>query len=233
MSAAKTIKGDKTKAQILETAIELFKERGYDATTMRVIAEKAEVSLGSAYYYFQSKEHLIQFLYKKMQEEQLVAYQRVLETERNLKERLYGVIMAELTLLEPYHNLCASLFKSAADPKSPLNPFSVESAPIRMRAVDFFKDLVDGSRENVPADLKRELPYLLWLYQMGLNLYWIHDSSLGRVKTHTLVGRSVELVVTFVKLASSPVMIPFRKQLYKLVAGLTGESSSETAEEDV
>src|SRR5436190_24241865 len=48
----KTVKGDQTKALILETALEMLRERGYDETTMRAIAEKAGVSLGNAYYYF-------------------------------------------------------------------------------------------------------------------------------------------------------------------------------------
>jgi AcrR family transcriptional regulator len=57
--AVKTVKGDQTKALILETALEMFRERGYDETTMRAVAQKAGVSLGNAYYYFHSKEYLI------------------------------------------------------------------------------------------------------------------------------------------------------------------------------
>ena len=40
--------------------ISLFLEHGYDGTTMRGIAQAAGVSVGNAYYYFDSKEHLIQ-----------------------------------------------------------------------------------------------------------------------------------------------------------------------------
>src|SRR5438093_12676940 len=56
----RTPKGEQTRAIILETALDLFRERGYEETTMRVIAERAGVALGNAYYYFRSKEHLIQ-----------------------------------------------------------------------------------------------------------------------------------------------------------------------------
>src|ERR1044072_4466941 len=41
--ATKTVKGDQTKALILETALEMFRERGYDNTTMRAVAEKEGV----------------------------------------------------------------------------------------------------------------------------------------------------------------------------------------------
>ena len=63
--SAKTQKGDQTKALILETALEIFREKGYEQTTMRAIADKAKLSLGNAYYYFHSKEHLIQAFYHR------------------------------------------------------------------------------------------------------------------------------------------------------------------------
>ncbi|CAM5596768.1 hypothetical protein STENM327S_00912 [Streptomyces tendae] len=44
----------------------LFQERGYDRTTMRVIAQEAGVSVGNAYYYFAGKEHLIQGFYDRI-----------------------------------------------------------------------------------------------------------------------------------------------------------------------
>jgi AcrR family transcriptional regulator len=52
----KTVKSEQTRALILETAMRLFQERGYDKTTMRAIASEAGVSVGNAYYYFESKE---------------------------------------------------------------------------------------------------------------------------------------------------------------------------------
>src|SRR5262245_31313756 len=64
--ATKTVKGDQTKALILETALEMFRENGYDNTTMRGVAQKAGVSLGNAYYYFGSKEYLIQAFYQRL-----------------------------------------------------------------------------------------------------------------------------------------------------------------------
>jgi AcrR family transcriptional regulator len=49
-------KGEQTKALILETAMRLFQERGYDKTTMRAIASEAGVSVRNAYYYYEGKE---------------------------------------------------------------------------------------------------------------------------------------------------------------------------------
>src|SRR2546426_2884768 len=101
--STKTPRGEHTKALILETALEMFLERGYEETTMRGIAEKAGVSLGNAYYYFRSKEHLIQAFYGRTHEEHLAHSIPVLAKERSLKARLLGVMRAKISLIEPYH----------------------------------------------------------------------------------------------------------------------------------
>src|ERR1051325_11920859 len=85
---AKTVKGDQTKALILETALEMFRERGYDETTMRAVAQKAGVSLGNAYYYFRSKEYLIQAFYQRLHDSHIAVALPALEHEKTLKARL-------------------------------------------------------------------------------------------------------------------------------------------------
>src|SRR6201991_888301 len=97
--SAKTQKGDQTKALILETALEIFQERGYEQTTMRAIAEKAKVSLGNAYYYFRSKEYLIQAFYHRTHEQHLAVTLPVLEKETSLKARLLSVMRLKIDTL--------------------------------------------------------------------------------------------------------------------------------------
>ena len=47
-------KSARTRSAIIDAALRLFRERGYEATTMRAIAAEAGVSVGNAYYYFDS-----------------------------------------------------------------------------------------------------------------------------------------------------------------------------------
>lgn len=53
-------KGGRTRLQIEDAAIELFMEQGYHATSMRQIAERAELALGGIYNHFKSKEELFE-----------------------------------------------------------------------------------------------------------------------------------------------------------------------------
>ncbi|MCC7062411.1 MAG: helix-turn-helix transcriptional regulator, partial [Planctomycetes bacterium] len=65
-SEPNTSKGERTKERILQAALELFRELGYEATTMRMVADAAKVSLGNAYYYFASKDLLLQAFYHEV-----------------------------------------------------------------------------------------------------------------------------------------------------------------------
>src|SRR5205085_8705668 len=121
-------KAARTRSAIIDAALRLFRERGYDATTMRAIATEAGVSVGNAYYYFDSKEQLIQGFYDRAQLDHAAAARNVLDTERDLAERIVGVAEAWLQTMEPYRPFAVKFFKNAAEPSSPLSPFSPEPA---------------------------------------------------------------------------------------------------------
>jgi AcrR family transcriptional regulator len=220
-AAGKTAKGEQTRALILETAMQLFLERGYEETTMRAIAERAGVALGSAYYYFRSKEQLIQAFYSRTHQEHVAQAEHVLRTERTLRGRLLGVMQAKLRTIEPYHRFSGVLFRTAADPESPLHPFSPASLPAREKATELFAEVVRGAEDRrLPKDLEAELPDLLWMYHMGIILFWIHDRSPGRVRTWTLMERTVDLVSRLIAVSALPLMGPIRKSVLRLLADL-------------
>jgi AcrR family transcriptional regulator len=218
--SSKTPKGEQTKALILTTALEMLHERGYEATTMRAIAKKAGVSLGNAYHYFGSKEHLIQEFYHSTHEDHVRASLPALRTESSMKARLLSVMRLKIETLEPYHEFAGVLFQTAADPHSPLNPFADASAPVRRESIKLFEQLVEQVKARIPNDLRAELPYLLWLYHMGIILFWIHDSSRKRARTYRLIDQTVDLVDKLISLASNPLMRPVRKKALRLVAEL-------------
>ena len=210
-------KSEETRARIHETALALFLERGYEGTTMRAIAEEAGVALGNAYYYFASKEHLIQAFYGRTHAEHLAACAPILAGGGSFGDRLRAAMHAKLDTIEPYHRLSGVLFRTAADPDSPLNPFSAESAPVREQATALFRDIVDGSTTSIPDDLRAELPRLLWIYHMGVVLYWIHDRSAGRARSRRLVDGSVNLIARLVALGGNPLLKPLRRSVLRLI----------------
>jgi AcrR family transcriptional regulator len=231
-TTTKTAKGETTKVLILNTALELLHEHGYENTTMRAIAEKAGVSLGNAYHYFGSKDHLIQAFYHRLHEDHLRATLPALEKESSLKARLLSVMRLKIDTLEPYHEFAGVLFQTAADPHSPLNPFAPAAAPVRRDSIKLFEDLVADSKARIPADLRAELPYLLWLYHMGIILFWIHDFSGKRARTYRLIDQTVDLLDKLISLASNPLMMPVRKKALRLVVELRDDLTPDPSDEE-
>ncbi|MGW4439053.1 TetR family transcriptional regulator [Streptomyces sp. NPDC004596] len=209
-------KSEQTRALILETAMRLFQERGYDKTTMRAIAKEAAVSVGNAYYYFEGKEHLIQGFYDRIAAEHQVAVRGVLDRETDLEARLAGVLTAWLDIARPYHEFAVQFFKNAADPDSPLSPFSPESEHAREQAISVHRQVLAGSKSKVAPELRDVLPELMWLSQMGLVLYWIFDRTEGRERSYRLARRGARLTARGVALARFRVLRPLVLEVHEL-----------------
>jgi AcrR family transcriptional regulator len=57
-----------TRERILEVALELFNERGYDKTSLREIAERLGITKAALYYYFERKEDILLELHLRVHE---------------------------------------------------------------------------------------------------------------------------------------------------------------------
>ncbi|MGI8610369.1 MAG: TetR family transcriptional regulator [Candidatus Dormibacteria bacterium] len=223
--ATLSTKGQKTREQILDTALGLFQDRGYEATTMRMIATAAGVSLGNSYYYFPSKEHLVQGFYARMHVDLVAASSETLSTQRTLKARLRTAMRARIEVIGPYHAVAGTLFRSALTPGSALSPFSDESGPTRRQAIEFLRQVVEGSDTRIPADVSPTLPDLLWLYELGLVMFWVHDRSPEQERTYELVDDTVDAIVRLLALAHLPGLRVIRKRMLSWVTAVIEDSA--------
>src|SRR3954453_6088057 len=70
--------GAETRALVRRTALPLFTEQGYEATSLRQIADELGINKASLYYYFDSKEAILRSLFEERgdETEQLLAWLR-------------------------------------------------------------------------------------------------------------------------------------------------------------
>ncbi|WP_026929616.1 TetR/AcrR family transcriptional regulator [Glycomyces tenuis] len=216
-SARPSSKGERTRQRIIDVALDMFAERGYDGTTMRAIAAEAGVSVGNAYYYFKSKEHLIQGFYEQATMRHAEITPTVLEGKETLAERIEAALLAWLEIAGPYHDFAGQFFRNAADPSSPLSPFSEESAESRERDIALYREVLEGSKTRVPKDMADILPEMLWLHQMVVVLYWVYDSSPGQEKSRELARRTAPMVARVVALSRLKILRPLVRQGEELV----------------
>ena len=220
----KTRRGESSRAAILGAALDLFQERGYEATTMRGIADRAGVSLGSSYHYFPSKEHLVLEFYRHTHELHVAAIAPLLAREKDLAARLRGTIRAVVVTCEPFHAVAGSIFSTVANPASPLNPFGGAARPLRQEVVALYAEVVRGSDARIPPDVAELLPLTLWLYQMAILYFWIFDRSPGRLRTLEVIDETTELIVRLLSLANLPVLRGSRKRIITLIKSITEQA---------
>jgi AcrR family transcriptional regulator len=224
MPAAKTtIKAEETGLKILDAALALFRQEGFDSATMRDIAQKAGVATGAAYYYYPSKDAIVMDFYQRSCAEMQPKIEAALEDASGLETRLRELIRAKLAHFAPHRGVLRALLRNGADPKHPLSPFSTETKEIRDIDIAWFRRILVDCGTRIPRDLAPHLPGVLWFFQMGVIFFWIIDESRHQARTEKLLELASKSVVTLIRLSALPLMRPLRKTAVQLIEIVKGE----------
>ena len=210
-----TDKGEQTRSQIFSSALELFRERGFDPTTMQEIATRAGVVKSAAYYYFPGKEALIQAYYETVQTEQERVCAEVFDSTRILKTRLRVALQSKLDLARNDRNLLGVVFRYTGEPQHPLSCLGPGTAAIRERSTEIFRKAI--AQEKLPDDLRVLLPVALWALQMGLLVMFLYDTSPGQQRTRRMADGALNLTLKLLGLAKLAVLKPVRTAILKLL----------------
>jgi AcrR family transcriptional regulator len=79
-------------ARLLSVATELFAEKGFDATSVQEVVERAQVTKGALYHYFDSKQDLLYEIYHSIISQQLADLERILAAGEPAGPTLRAVI---------------------------------------------------------------------------------------------------------------------------------------------
>jgi AcrR family transcriptional regulator len=226
-TVATTPKAQLTRSHLLSTALAIFRERGLDATTMRDLAAAAGASLGAAYYYFPSKEAIIQAYYDVVQAEHARRVSAAFAGRRlDLKDRLRAAFYAKLDILQGDRKLLGALFRYTGEPHHPLSALSEGTRKNRQESMAVFSAAIGD--ERLPDDIRQVLPTALWALHLAILLYFIHDESPEQQRTRRLVDGVLTLLMRVLTLAKLPILKPVRGNVLALLrdAGLLPETDS-------
>jgi AcrR family transcriptional regulator len=210
-----TNKGEQTRQQIFHCALELFREQGFDATTMQQVAARAGVAKGAAYYYFPSKEAIIQAYYEAVQAEQERICGEAFAGKGNLRSRLRAAMHTKFDLAKEDRKLLGVVFRYTGEPAHPLSCLGPGTAEIRRRSIAIFRDAI--APEKLAADLEQLLPIALWALQMGLLVMFLYDDSEQQARTRRLADGALELTLKLLALAKLPLLKPVRTRILALL----------------
>jgi AcrR family transcriptional regulator len=221
---------EETRRMILETALSLFREQGFEETTIRDIAARAGLSLGAAYYYFPSKEAIVGGYYDYLQQAHLDRTREALAHTTGLRDRLRATLHAKIDIMQKDRRLLRALFRYGGDPDHPLSWFGPATRDQRQLCIDLFAEAMAG--ERLPTDVRDAAPVLLWTLHMGILLYFLYDSSAGQRRTRRLIDAAVDFVVDIKRVAVSPLLRPVRRRVWSILrdAGLLVQAGGAAAE---
>lgn len=98
------------KDEILSVAYNLFITKGYDNTSVDEIIEKVNIAKGTFYYYFTSKEEMLDEVINKMINEEIIEAKKVVLMPIPIEQKVVGIVTSlrpksnELNIVEALNN---------------------------------------------------------------------------------------------------------------------------------
>jgi AcrR family transcriptional regulator len=181
-----TEQGIAARQQLYQTAIKLIASRGYEATTLRDIAKKANVSVGLLYRYFPSKRAVVLALYDDLSAEYAA---RASKTKPGpWRERFLFALETSLEVLGRERDTLAALTPVlVGDANEGL--FAPATAFSRRRVQAVFHEVVHGASDAPPeAEDAAALGRLLYVVHLAVILWWLLDKSPHQRATTGLVA---------------------------------------------
>ena len=211
-----TEKGKLSRSTILETALQLFRSRGFDQTKMRDIAQSAGVALGGAYYYFPSKDAIVQAYYDSVHDQHVEHVRAALaDPKLSLRDRLGVAFHAKLDILANDQKLLGTIFRYTGDPDHPLSCFGTATRATRQNSIGLFAEVL--ASESLPDDFRESLPVAFWGLHLAMLLFFIYDRSPEQQRTRRFVDGVLDLAVSLLGITKSPLLKPFRGKLFSLL----------------
>jgi len=220
-----TAKAEETGLRILDAALSLFRQQGFDTATMRDIAREAGVATGAAYYYYPSKDSIVMDYYRRSSDVMQPRIEAALAAVTGLENRLRELIRVKLSHFAPNRSVLRALLRNGADPRHPLSPFSEQTKEIRDIDIAWFRNILVDCGIRIPRDVESHLPGVLWFFQMGVIFFWVIDESPDQARTSRLLDLSAKSVTALIRVSGLPLMRPVRKAALELIEIVKGVNS--------
>ena len=210
----KTAQGVAARGRLYDTAMELISTRGYDATTLRDIAEKAGVSVGLLYRYFPGKQAVVIALYDRLSSD--YAARAAAMPAGKWRDRFLFALTASLDVLRPHRVALKALTPVlVGDPEEGI--FSAATAFSRLRVQRVFETAISGSTDAPKQPFADALGRLLYLVHLAVLLWWLLDKSPHQRSTTKLLALTQTLLPSAALSLRLPVMRRFVIALDELI----------------
>src|SRR5690554_5228005 len=80
------------KEEITRHSVKLFQQKGFSETSIQDIVDSLEVTKGTFYYYFKSKEQLLMDIHSRYIDDLLTRQKKIIEHEQNCQSKIVNII---------------------------------------------------------------------------------------------------------------------------------------------
>lgn len=199
--AGREAKKETTRERILEAALELFRKYGLHGTTTSRISKKAGIAEGTLFNYFRTKEDLALYFFHR-EIDDLIAWFRADKrlAEAPLEEKLFAIIHRQLEYLARSEGFIGEVFFRSLEPRSRLNPLSLESRELRVKYLKFIRDVLEEAADEGAIPRTGDLgAHVVGLFYVGVVAHWLRDTSPGKQKTLALLDRGLHWAMRVVR----------------------------------
>lgn len=185
---------EKTKVKILQSAVDLIIEKGFDNASLREMAKNAGVSNPTIYNYFPSKEKLLYAYIEQKHKEAVTIIQEIEEFHTyTLREQLQTLIETELELYledrEFIIQIADMVFHSSGFKVSAL----YETNGLFIDTVEEMLSIAIEAGEIQEPPFRKHLSKLFWDYNIMVVAYWVKDDSEMFENTTQFIDHSLGL----------------------------------------
>jgi len=140
---------DKKKEEMIQSAAEVFAEKGYNGTTMEDIAAKLLMTKGSVYYYFKDKQDLLFQMQQTLLNKSISYIQDILQQDLSTERKMKQALKTHITFI----------LKDRASFELMIKPelyFTEEQQSVLQKQMDMYSDCFD---QLIKEGVERQLFY--------------------------------------------------------------------------
>jgi AcrR family transcriptional regulator len=178
MSATRhSAKGEAKREEILEAALRIVAEKGYNGATIRTLADSVGLSKTGLLHHFGNKEDLFVEILRRRDAADVAALQRSLAEGRSLPESVAGVLERNAQvpgLVQLYSRFAMEV----SDPSQPAHQYFADRYQETQRWLeDYLREAAEDGRLPQAADPER-LATIIVALSDGLQMRWMFDPDI-------------------------------------------------------
>lgn len=183
------MKNPDKRAEIMQVALQLLTERGFDRVPMSMIAKKANVAVGTIYIYFPSKDALITELFSELESNISAALMKTDQADKSIRDKFIYLMrtIVEYFISHPLHFGYMEQYINS--------PFGISLHRDKLSGKTDANDIfLETFKEGINSKILKDLPVgVLFSLSIAPVVFSLRDHVLGFITLdNTLIDKLAE-----------------------------------------